>query len=154
MTKGLLRMIRKAITSDAEPVRACARLAYGKYVSRIGREPAPMVADFEAQIRQGLVCVSEADDGVLQGFAVFYPRENHLHLENIAVAPEHQGKGIGKGLMDACEGAARDLGLGAVELYTNLKMTENLTLYPALGYVEIGRRSEHGFDRVFFRKTV
>ena len=31
-------------------------------------------------------------------------------------------------------------------------MTENLEMYPALGYVVAGRRSEEGFERVYFRK--
>jgi hypothetical protein len=41
-----------------------------------------------------------------------------------------------------------------VSLYTNAHMTENLSLYLALGYVEVGRRREHGFDRVYYEKRV
>ena len=147
-------MIRKALASDLQDIQTCARLAYEKYVPRIGRAPAPMVADFEAQIRDGLVWVSEVSDGVLNGFAAFYKRDDHLHLENIAVAPEHQGTGVGKRLISFCEETARAMGLDAVELYTNQKMTENLKLYPTLGYAEIGRRTEDGFERVFYRKAV
>ena len=33
-------------------------------------------------------------------------------------------------------------------------MTENLALYPALGYVETGRRVEDGFSRVYFSKRL
>ena len=33
-------------------------------------------------------------------------------------------------------------------------MTENLSRYPALGFVEVGRGHAHGFDRVFFRKEL
>ncbi len=50
------------------------------------------------------------------------------------------------------EALARQGGAAAVELYTNARMTENLQLYPRLGYAETGRRTEDGFDRVFFRK--
>jgi len=32
----------------------------------------------------------------LIGYAVFYTKEDHLHIENIAVVPQHAGKGIGK----------------------------------------------------------
>ena len=42
----------------------------------------------------------------------------------------------------------------AVELYTNAQMTENLSLYPRLGYAKTGRRMEDGFDRVFYRKEL
>ena len=31
---------------------------------------------------------------------------------------------------------------------------ENVARYPKLGYVEVGRGHEHGFDRVFFRKEL
>jgi hypothetical protein len=32
-------------------------------------------------------------------------------------------------------------------------MTENLSFYPRLGYIEVARRAEHGFNRVFFEKS-
>jgi len=33
-------------------------------------------------------------------------------------------------------------------------MTENLSLYPALGYHQFDRRVEDGFERIYFRKTL
>ena len=33
-------------------------------------------------------------------------------------------------------------------------MTENIAYYPALGYAEIGRWEEDGFNRVFYRKDL
>ena len=77
-----------------------------------------------------------------------------MFLENVAVSPNHQGKGVGNRLIAFCEDEAKRLDLQAVELYTNEKMTENLTLYPRLGFEEIGRRKEEGFNRVFFRKQL
>ncbi len=147
-------MIRPATRNDLPAIRHCARKAYTKYVGRIGKTPAPMVADFENQIRNGSVFVAEDESTGLQGFVVFYQRDEHMHLENVAVSTEHQGKGIGKALIGFCETAAHDSGISSVELYTNEMMTENLSLYPRLGYLEIGRWSEDGFDRVFFRKQI
>ena len=146
--------IRLATPNDFAAIESCARDAYAKYVERIGREPAPMVADFATQIDDGLVHVAVAADSALMGFAVFYPQGEAMHLENIAVAGAHQGKGVGKALIAHCEAEARQQGLACVELYTNQKMTENLTLYPTLGYEEIGRGSQDGFDRVFYRKLL
>lgn len=146
--------VRLAVPDDLPAIRHCAEQAYAMYVARIGREPAPMVADFASQIGDGLVHVAVTETDAVQGFAVFYPRDDHMHLENVAVSPEHQGQGVGRVLMTHCEQTARNQGLGAIELYTNLKMTENLALYPALGYREIGRRQEDGFDRVYFRKEL
>lgn len=75
-------------------------------------------------------------------------------LENIAVMPSAAGKGIGKSLIAFCENETRRLGLLTVETYTNEKMTENLSIYPRLGYVEIDRRTENGFNRVYFQKKL
>lgn len=38
--------IRPATVADLPTVRQCAVDAYGLYVERIGRKPAPMIADF------------------------------------------------------------------------------------------------------------
>jgi ribosomal protein S18 acetylase RimI-like enzyme len=146
--------IRPATPAGLDAIDRCARDAYAKYVERIGREPAPMVADFATQVDDGLVHVAVDGDGSLMGFAVFYPQAKAMHLENVAVSGAHQGKGVGKALIAHCEAEARKQGFGCVELYTNQKMTENLTLYPALGYEEIGRGSQDGFDRVFYRKVM
>ena len=143
--------IRLALEDDLAAVRAIARAAYARYVGRIGREPAPMVADFAASLAAGNLWV--AGDPV-RGFVVAYPRGDHWHLENVAVDPVAQGQGIGLALMRHVEGLARAGGAKAVELYTNAKMTENQTLYPRLGYAETGRRREEGFDRVFYRKQL
>ncbi len=145
--------IRQAVPGDLDRVKDCARQAYGLYVPRMGKEPAPMVADFEAQIRAGKLHVVELESKVA-GFVVFYPRGDHLHVENVAVQPDAQGKGIGKALLGFAEDEARRLGLPAVELYTNVKMVENQAFYPALGYVETDRREEDGFSRVFYRKEL
>lgn len=143
--------IRLAREGDLAAVRAIARAAYARYVPRIGREPAPMVADFAAALAGGQLWV--AGDPVC-GFVVAYPRGDHWHLENVAVDPAAQGRGIGLALVGHVEALARAGGAGAVELYTNARMTENQTLYPRLGYVETGRRTEEGFDRVFYRKQL
>lgn len=145
-------MIRKAVTTDERAVRECAESAYTRYVALIGRKPAPMVADFAAQIAAGQVYVAVDGNDELQGFIVFFPNDDHMFLENVAVRPEAAGQGVGKSLIQFCETEAERLGLGAVHLYTNEKMAENLSIYPRLGYREVGRRSEHGFDRVFFEK--
>ena len=113
-----------------------------------------MVADFAAQIGAGVVHVSIGEQGTVQGFIVFYPKDGEMHLENIAVLPEAAGHGIGRSLIAYCEAQAGRAGLPAVNLYTNEKMTDNLAIYPHLGYREVGRGREDGFDRVFFRKEL
>lgn len=57
-------------------------------------------------------------------------------------------------LINFCENAARQRGMNVVHLYTNEKMTDNLAIYPKLGYVEVSRRTENGFNRVYFEKPL
>jgi ribosomal protein S18 acetylase RimI-like enzyme len=139
--------------SDANDVRACVRASYAEYVERIGREPAPMGADYEALIDAGEVWVVRAG-GSVAGVVVVRPEPPALLLENVAVAPAQRGRGLGRALVAFAEERARGAGLEAVTLYTNERMTENLRLYPRLGYAETGRRVEDGFARVYFRKPV
>jgi len=145
--------IRKATTSDVERIAACARAAYAMYVERIGREPAPMVADFATQVQDGHIYVISDEESIF-GYVVLYSEGDQIHLENVAVQPEYKGQGIGGRLIAFVEVEARRRGFVAVELYTNEKMFENLDMYPKHGYVEIDRRTVDGFARVFFRKTV
>jgi ribosomal protein S18 acetylase RimI-like enzyme len=145
--------ILPARPGDAAAVTACVRAAYAEYVGRIGREPAPMGADYAALIDAGEVWVVRDGDAIA-GVLVLRPRPPALLLENVAVAPSHRGRGLGRTLIAFAEQQARTAGLDAVTLYTNARMTENLRLYPALGYVETGRRVEDGFARVYFRKPV
>lgn len=147
-------LIRPATAADETAIRACATAAYSKYIAAIGRKPAPMTADYTAHIARGEVHVAVDDAGALLGFIVFFSEGKSMQLENVAVQPEAAGQGIGKGLVKLCEDEARRRGHAVVKLYTNEKMTENISLYPRLGYKETGRRSEHGFDRVFFEKAV
>jgi len=147
-------IIRRAVLADEAAVRACAVAAYTRYIAAIGRPPAPMVADFGAQIAAGIIHVATGTGGQVQGFVVFFAKGEAMVLENVAVHPDAAGQGIGRALIAACETAARQAGLRAVDLYTNAKMTENLSIYPRLGYARTGRRMEDGFDRVYFRKTL
>ena len=145
--------IRPAVSADAASVDRIAREAYATYVPRIGREPAPMTADHAVLIARGEVWVAVEGDELI-GFVVLRAGPQSLLLESVAVSAPHRGRGVGRALIGFAERHARDLGLGSVELYTNVLMTENLRYYPRLGYVEFDRRSEHGFERVYFRKSV
>jgi ribosomal protein S18 acetylase RimI-like enzyme len=142
--------IRDAGAADAGRIGEIARAAYLKYVPRIGREPAPMRADFVAEIAAGRVVVVEADDTIV-GYMIAWPQADAYFIDSIAVDPAAQGRGLGRQLMDHAERAARRHGLSAIRLYTNAAMTENLSLYRHLGFVETHRAVEQGFSRVFMR---
>ena len=112
-----------------------------------------MTADYADLIGRGEVWVAD-EAGRVVGVLVLRPGATELLLENVAVVPERQGRGIGRVLIAFAERKARDLGLTEISLYTNERMVENIHLYRKLGYVETDRRVEDGFARVFFRKPI
>jgi ribosomal protein S18 acetylase RimI-like enzyme len=75
-------------------------------------------------------------------------------LENVAVDPTYQGRGIGRALLDLAERRARELGLPAVELFTHSLMTENQQIYEGRGYVRTAQVDEEGFNRFYYRKDL
>lgn len=135
-------------------MRRIVRAAYLPYMQRMGRAPAPMLEDYEARLRTASLHVLDGTEDRLTGIIVLLPRQDHLLLDNIAVDPTCQGQGHGKQLMAFAEAQARRLKLPEIRLYTNALMTENLALYPRLGYRQTERRTEKGYDRVYFAKSV
>lgn len=61
---------------------------------------------------------------------------------------------LGRRLIALAESETKRLRYDEIQLYTNLKMVENTALYSSLGYVEIGRRSEQSFQRVYMSKRL
>lgn len=112
-----------------------------------------MDADFTVALDDSRVWVIE-NDGVLVAVLVVEHHEDHVLIDTVTVAPGAQGHGYGVRLLDRAESDARELGLTEVRLYTNEAMTENLTYYPKRGYRETGRRTEHGYHRVYFGKEI
>jgi ribosomal protein S18 acetylase RimI-like enzyme len=151
--EGVSRAIRQATSGDAPSIRACVRAAYAVYERRLDRPPAPLSADVESEIDRGLVYLLE-EQGETRGLIVLIEDGEGLLVENVAVAPEHQGRGLGRQLLSFAEAHARQHGLKAVHLYTNALMTENIELYRGLGFEETGRRRDDGYDRVFMRKLL
>lgn len=94
-----------------------------------------MSADYSAAIHDGHVWVATEDEQVV-GLAVLVPQPGHLLLQNLAVAPSAQGKGIGSRLLAWAEDQAQRRGLREIRLYTNEAMIENLSYY----LVRPGRR--------------
>jgi len=145
--------IRPATPADVAAIEHVVRTAYAKYVDRIGKPPAPMLDDYAARVAEGSVLVLE-DAHRLVGILVLLPQAGHLLVDNIAVAPERQGEGIGRRLLAVAESEALQCGFDELRLYTNAAMRENLDMYAKLGWEEYGRAEQAGYQRVFFRKRL
>jgi GNAT superfamily N-acetyltransferase len=79
------------------------------------------------------------------------PGEDHLLIENVAVRPDQQGKG----LVHHAEGIARSLGFKEIHLYTNSVFASNLAFYSRRGYQNYRRRTiVPGSIAVFMKKQL
>lgn len=143
--------VRAATAADVPAIEGIVQDAYAPYVERIGRRPAPMDADYADAVAHSRVLV---DGDRIIGVLAAVVESDHVFVDSVAVAPAETGRGYGRMLLADAESRARELGLTQTRLYTNAAMTENLAMYPRLGYVEVDRRTDEGFDRVFFVKDV
>jgi len=145
--------IRPARTEDAAAISECVTAAYKTYIARLGKPPRPMLDDYKDVIQQHRVFALTQATRII-GILVLVIQRQTLLVDNVAVDPDHQGRGYGRKLMALAEEEARRLGFTAITLYTNERMTENIELYNKLGYRELGRKTEQGYDRVYMQKSL
>ena len=81
------------------------------------------------------------------GCAFIAEQSDHFYLGKLAVLPAHQGRGIGRRLLEAAERHAVSAGKPLIELQTRVELTANHRAFRALGFVEIGRTAHEGYDR-------
>lgn len=141
-------MIRVAVMADRAAVEGLVHAAYAPWIEVIGTQPLPMVADYAELIRAGRVWVLDP----IEGLIVLVPEDGVLLIENVAVNPAAQGRGLGGRLLAFAEEQARSLGLPTLRLYTNEKMTSNIARYERLGYVAVAREDINGRHAVHMRK--
>jgi len=145
--------MRQAVAGNAAAIRALTRAAYAKWVPVIGREPLPMVADYEAAVakhRFDLLYV----DGTLAALIETIAKDDHLLIENVAVDPAFQKRGLGRKLMAHAETVAVQAGYALIRLYTNKSFAENVTLYQRLGYVVDREEEFRGGFTVYMSKRI
>lgn len=141
-----------AESADRADVEAIVQAAYEPWIPVIGMEPRPLAADYGALISGERVYVLE--NGEVDALIVFESDDDVLFIENVAVRPDRQGRGLGRRLMAFAEFRARSLDLPAVRLYTNEKMISNIALYESLGYRISGREAINGGRVVHMRKEL
>ena len=125
--------IRRATEADVALVRSVTRSAYAKWVDLIGREPAPMAANYRLAIQKHMIDLLAQQDEV-KGLIEMIPSGTHLLIENIAVLPKAQGFGIGHLLLDHSETVAHRLKLRELRLYTNQAFESNIRFYEKRGF--------------------
>jgi GNAT superfamily N-acetyltransferase len=92
-----------------------------------------MTADYAAAVRDHQIDLVYLDE-TLAALIETIDGGDHLLIENIAVAPACQGRGLGTRLLAHAERLARSRGHAMVRLYTNKLFVENVQLYLRRGY--------------------
>jgi ribosomal protein S18 acetylase RimI-like enzyme len=143
--------LRRATAGDLPAIRAVIDAAYARYLTRMDKPPAPMFRDYGPSVEAGTTWVTGSP---ITAVLTLCPRDDHLYVENIAVDPSAQGRGLGGALMAFAEQEAARRKLSRMALVTHEAMTENQAIYARLGYVETERRSEDGYRRIYMQKPL
>lgn len=145
--------LRLATLADVDQIKALIVAAYTPWVEVIGAIPAPMKDDYARAIAQGLVQVLVGAREI-EAVLVLIPLPDAMLIDNVAVAPEAQGRGHAKRLLTAANGAAATEGYKTLRLYTHEKMASNIGFYHRNGFGITKRITEHGLNRVYMEKSV
>lgn len=142
--------IRKATLADAEGLKDCMVRAYSIYQHKLhGKRLPPMDADYREEIASFPTWIAEIGDEIVGGITLV-PDRGYMTLANIAVSPEHQSMGLGKGLLAFAEAEARRRGFSLMRLATHRLLIEVATFYRHLGWNECGRDA----DRIYMQKAI
>ncbi len=153
MQPDLHVQFRAAKPEDAGAIRDVVRAAYARWIPMIGREPRPMVADYDRAVREHRIDVM-VSGSVIVGLIEMMLREDHLWIENIAVRPEDQGRGLGRQLLVHAERQAIEAGCAEIRLLTNAAFEANVALYEKTGYVIVKSEPFMGGTTVYMTKTI
>jgi len=118
-------------------VRELVRAAYASWVPVIGREPRPMTANYDRAVVDHMIDLYD-DVALIEMVA----EPSCLLIENVAVLPAYQHRGIGDVLLRHAETVASSLGLSELRLYTNAAFGSNIAFYARRGYVESAREGQ------------
>lgn len=89
------------------------------------------------------------EHGLAIGYGVISLAADEAHVLNICIAPERQGRGLGRELLRVLTRMARDMGAVRIFLEVRPSNPPAIALYHSEGFNEIGRRpryypSHHG----------
>jgi GNAT superfamily N-acetyltransferase len=142
--------IRKAVIDDAKNLKICMEIAYSKHLNRLkGKRLPPMDIDYEDEIASFPVWVAESSIEIVGGLVLVF-EDDYVTIANVAVHPNFQGNGLGRGLMDFAESEAKRRGYLEILLATHVLLAENVSFYLHLGWSEIIRAD----TRVYMKKIL
>jgi ribosomal protein S18 acetylase RimI-like enzyme len=132
--------IRAAVLADAAAVQNISLAAYtAAYEAVLGYVPKPGFEDYRPRIARGEVFVAEIAAEVA-GVLVLERQAAWVVIYSLAVAPVHQGHGIGQSLLAFADRFARQHLIAEIRLFTNKRMVSTIGLYKRRGFAILGER--------------
>ncbi|WP_431320950.1 GNAT family N-acetyltransferase [Rhizobium sp. YTU87027] len=87
------------------------------------------------------------EGGILCGCVFLRPEEGCLYVGKLAIAPDAQGRGIGRKLLAIAEQVARDRALPSLRLETRIELVENHDVFMRWGFEKTAENAHPGFTR-------
>ena len=94
--------------------------------------PRGMVID-----RGGYIYLALHGEEIVGSAALMKEQEGEYELVKMAVAPQHQGKGISKLLIEKCLNKAKEIGAKKLMLYSNSQLQTAIKLYRNYGFYHV-----------------
>ena len=133
--------LRPARPDDAPVLRAMERRAGERFrdagLPEVADDDPPPVEVLVAHAAAGRAWVATVGSDRPAGYVIVDVLDGCAHIDQVTVDPEHQGKGLGRALIDHVEAWARAQGLPALSLTTFRDVPWNGPLYAHLGFVEV-----------------
>lgn len=83
---------------------------------------------------KGWFAVIDFGDGIIGSYGIFRVNEKICELRKMYLLPEHQGKGLGKLMMEDAIRQAKALGYNEMILETNNRLDKAIQLYKKYGF--------------------
>lgn len=114
-------------------------------------DPSPSIV--EDYVAKGDCFVAESENQIIGVYVLLPTRTRTVEIVNVAVAEDHQGKGIGKLLVSDAIRVAKSQGYKTIEIGTGNSSIGQLALYQKCGFrivsVEFNYFIKHYTDEIF-----
>jgi GNAT superfamily N-acetyltransferase len=113
-----------------------------------------MTADYDRAVTEHIIDLVE-ERGEPLALIEMVAAPDHLLIENLAVRPDQQGRGLGDLLLRHAETLALSMQFAETQIYTNAAFASNLAFYSKRGYEEYRREKVvSGSTTIFMRKKL
>jgi ribosomal protein S18 acetylase RimI-like enzyme len=134
-------VVRLATVDDVAEIQAVEVAAGERFrdvdderIARCADAPPYWTAGLERASTEQRAWVAVDDGGAIIGFAVAWVVDGEGHLDELAVAPDHGRRGVGRALVDEVVAWTEAQGLASITLTTFRDVPWNAPYYEKLGF--------------------